>query len=532
MNDSDSVTESDFEAELSESDDLPDLVPSDDDDDSEGESDDDDEDFEDGEAALNAGLARAAAVDRVQRRLSGAGLAPPRVTREERREAARLVPPTIAECTWANEAPCCKNLKCSDGGSPALVQAIRAHCKRLKLTDKRDFVKARVEVLDIGPVNKDSRGRKRKKDVKRKFYVDASADTVEMCTSDVTVNMLQKCCQKWFVFATGVSTTTIYQPHVQAKRMQTEFAAANRPSPKEKGVLFWLLAYAKYYQVSPDSELIALPFATKKVVHGLYEDERMEMQLPGVSYGRFAEVWRKREELEHIVLRKYLRFAKCDGCVGFRTERAKTRDPKVLEDIRRREWKHKLMVKGERGSYWVRRKRATVEPKAYTSVIVDGADQKDFGAPHFREIDHLAQGAHRIPVKIMGVLVHGVGAWAYTHLDHVKQGTNATVDCLVRTLVKVKAKQGFLGRKLYLQLDNTVKQCKSRYMCGFLAMLVEHGVFREIVLSFLPVGHTHEVSCHFLFVCLFVFWNTAHSVLQPSGRRSDVLSLGGQAAEE
>jgi hypothetical protein len=498
---SDSVTESDFEEELSDLDELPELVESDDDSDSE-----DDDDFGVSEAALNAGLARAAAVDRAQRRASGAGLAPPRVTREERRQAARLVPPPIEDCTWVKEASCCKKLKCSDSGSPALVQTIRAHCKRLERSDRRDFVKARVEVLDVDPAAKDSRGRKRKKDVKRQFYVDASPDTVELPVSDLTVNMLEKCCQSWFLFATGVSTTTIYQPHVAAKRMQSDLPAPARSSPKENAVLFWLLAYAKYYQVSPDSELTALPFATKKVVHDLYLDERSEMELPFVSYERFAEVWRKRDELENIVLRKYLRFAKCDGCVGFRTERAKTRDPKTLEDIRRREWKHKLMVKGERGSYWVRRKRATVEPKAYTSVIVDGADQKDFGAPHFREIDHLAQGAHRIPVKIMGVLVHGIGAWAYTHLDHVKQGTNATVDCLVRTLVKVKEKQGFLGRKLYLQLDNTVKQCKSRYMCGFLAMLVEHGVFREIVLSFLPVGHTHEVSCcyHTFFFCVFV----------------------------
>jgi hypothetical protein len=174
---------------------------------------------------------------------------------------------------------------------------------------------------------------------------------------------------------------------------------------------------------------------------------------------------------------------------------------------------------------------------------VDGADQKDFGAPHFRETDHLVQGAHRIPVKIMGVLVHGIGAWAYTHLDHVKQGTNANVDCLLRTLMKVKDKQGFLGRKLYLQLDNTVKQCKSRYMCAFLAMLVEHGVFREIVMSFLPVGHTHEVSfCTRCVHVTFFFVPPAPSGILRlqircvhcawSGHRPDVLPLGGEVAEE
>jgi hypothetical protein len=64
--DADSVKESDFEAELNDSDELlddlldvlPELVPSDDDD-SECECDDDD--FVAGEATFNAGLARAAA---------------------------------------------------------------------------------------------------------------------------------------------------------------------------------------------------------------------------------------------------------------------------------------------------------------------------------------------------------------------------------------------------------------------------------------------------------------------------------------
>ena len=45
---------------------------------------------------------------------------------------------------------------------------------------------------------------------------------------------------------------------------------------------------------------------------------------------------------------------------------------------------------------------------------------------------------------------------------------------------------------LYLQLDNTTKQNKGRWLMAFLALLVEAGTFRKIIVSFLPVGHTHE----------------------------------------
>ena len=53
-------------------------------------------------------------------------------------------------------------------------------------------------------------------------------------------------------------------------------------------------------------------------------------------------------------------------------------------------------------------------------------------------------------------------------------------------------KYGKLPPVLYLQLDNTSKQCKSKYVLGYLACLVQWGIFERVVLSFLPVGHTHE----------------------------------------
>lgn len=45
---------------------------------------------------------------------------------------------------------------------------------------------------------------------------------------------------------------------------------------------------------------------------------------------------------------------------------------------------------------------------------------------------------------------------------------------------------------LYVQLDNTCKQNKSRFLMAYLGELVRVGVFSEVYVSFLPVGHTHE----------------------------------------
>jgi len=83
-------------------------------------------------------------------------------------------------------------------------------------------------------------------------------------------------------------------------------------------------------------------------------------------------------------------------------------------------------------------------------------------------------------------------ARTHTHTPVPRQGTNITVDCLHLALKRVLDSEGAVPPVLFLQLDNTSKQCKSRHMLGFLALLVHLGVCEDVWLSFLPVGHTHE----------------------------------------
>jgi hypothetical protein len=45
---------------------------------------------------------------------------------------------------------------------------------------------------------------------------------------------------------------------------------------------------------------------------------------------------------------------------------------------------------------------------------------------------------------------------------------------------------------LHVQLDNCWKDNKSRYVFCFWSMLVAKGIFEEVFVSFLLVGHTHE----------------------------------------
>jgi hypothetical protein len=45
---------------------------------------------------------------------------------------------------------------------------------------------------------------------------------------------------------------------------------------------------------------------------------------------------------------------------------------------------------------------------------------------------------------------------------------------------------------LNVQLDNAYSDNKNRYVFSFFSLLVQKGVFREVYVNFLLVGHTHE----------------------------------------
>ena len=49
-----------------------------------------------------------------------------------------------------------------------------------------------------------------------------------------------------------------------------------------------------------------------------------------------------------------------------------------------------------------------------------------------------------------------------------------------------------LGKKLFIQLDNTSKENKNKHLLRFAAQLIERKKFEEVQISFLMVGHTHN----------------------------------------
>ena len=76
--------------------------------------------------------------------------------------------------------------------------------------------------------------------------------------------------------------------------------------------------------------------------------------------------------------------------------------------------------------------------------------------------------------------------------ESVIQGSNANIECVHRTLIKLQSNFQTWPSELFVQLDNTAKDNKNNATLGYFAYLVASGVFLTVIVSFLPVGHTHE----------------------------------------
>ena len=130
-----------------------------------------------------------------------------------------------------------------------------------------------------------------------------------------------------------------------------------------------------------------MPFANRKAVYELYvadsKDEEYKAFFDGTdnlvaSLPYFCFVWNKDARVQHIVVRKYLRFALCDVCVQLIDERRNAchLNAAVATTLAQREAAHYKSVRLERQEYYVRRVKGTSEPEEYMSIIIDGADQQ------------------------------------------------------------------------------------------------------------------------------------------------------------
>ncbi len=246
----------------------------------------------------------------------------------------------------------------------------------------------------------------------------------------------------------------------------------------------------------PDVDEIHLPFFRKRDVYVHFKQEFRLLNPPTIkcpckSY--FYSTWKA--QCRSIKVRKLGRFAKCTSCEQLRrgiSDALARRDYNTVTLLRRRKAEHNDYIARERREYKKKRDKAKLQPDQFLSIIVDGADQSAFGLPHFMVKTKDDRG-HSLKVRLIGLLEHNQEnrLRLFTLTEEYPTGANHVIEAIHRFLTE-RINQSSLPRTFYIQVDNCTKENKNRFFFSYLESLIRWKLFDEIVVGFLPVGHTHE----------------------------------------
>jgi len=113
-------------------------------------------------------------------------------------------------------------------------------------------------------------------------------------------------------------------------------------------------------------------------------------------------------------------------------------------------------------------------------------DQSKTNLPNTKLIAKSTSSLWRLRTHVTGVIVHTKAAYAkivYCFVDLLQypHDSNLTLTVIINILVDF-AKINHLPEVLYLQMDNTCRENKNKYVFTFCAVLVELQIFKKVII--------------------------------------------------
>ncbi|KXJ18305.1 hypothetical protein AC249_AIPGENE23463 [Exaiptasia diaphana] len=240
----------------------------------------------------------------------------------------------------------------------------------------------------------------------------------------------------------------------------------------------------------PHEDRICLPSCqSKNEIYKLYLSDCKNGKIDFVCKASFKQMWR--QHFSKVIIPKQNKFTKCGVCTLLKHSLRNTQDVKEREKLSDKRKVHLEQQCAERNHYYANRLKAELEPEKYLSLIVDGMDQAKTNLPHVTTISKTEQ-SHYLKSHVTGAISHGHRrVFSFVDLLQWKHDTNLTLNVLLQIFLRI-AKEKRLPPYLLLQMDNCYRECKNKYVMAFASYLVEIELFKEVYVSYLMVGHTHE----------------------------------------
>jgi len=230
--------------------------------------------------------------------------------------------------------------------------------------------------------------------------------------------------------------------------------------------------------------------------------KRMNMEVKSSTLRRAVQAYESKFNV-HVSLAKIKRFMKCSTCTRLHNDKkaAKTEEEKKARTVVKNN--HFRQVGDQRQNYHDQRDLAKEKPEELMVLVIDGMDQAKTTLPHqvrtSKDTDGPGLGVHVVSVFMFGGDLPILG---FLNLQDITKNSSLTVVNIHRAIELqfekiVQNNNCQLARwpkRLHICFDNAVGENINQNVFGYLAALVHHGVFQEITIGTLFVGHTHNIN--------------------------------------
>jgi hypothetical protein len=176
-------------------------------------------------------------------------------------------------------------------------------------------------------------------------------------------------------------------------------------------------------------------------------------------------------------------------------------------------------------SYYKRAELANTSPENFWSDIIDGMCSNKTVCPSFKDAFEFKPALN---MHIQGVLAHGRTLDLYRSFPNLSNTCNVAIHCWLTTLEAEYIEKGKLPDTIYHQIDGGPENI-AKTVLAVSELLVAKRLTKKVVLTRLPVGHTHED----IDAVFGVIWSKAmnHNVLSPKQYKL-LLALSGREKEK
>ena len=264
-------------------------------------------------------------------------------------------------------------------------------------------------------------------------------------------------------------------------------------------------------------------------------DGNLQLGLKEVFATKLSRIWRESFS-KYSTKKRGDNFVRCGNCDDLKRIRsAYTRGSGVYDMCQKRLDIHIVGQRAHRELYYANRFLSEKQLEKCVTIIHNKMDHSKTSSPHFSHKNKHMDSFMKLLVSVIGMIAHGHGnvCYAYYELDIFPSDSNHTVGSIVKWLRDLELPPKHSSRELFsrskttllftallvgaemctsflpllaaeevlakplppmlnLQLDNATGDNKNRFVFAFCSLLTYHGVFQEVYINFLIVGHTYD----------------------------------------